>query len=138
MDRSLQGRYSVIYHCVLILSLCSMIHHSQPVADREFKIEAATFAAAWTADTITTHYWVTHCPNCVEGGGLWNGSRSTPKIMASWALVDVAAVIVSYEWKKRVTNRYLHPLWRVPMLVGSEEHTRSSIHNLRNLPLGVQ
>jgi hypothetical protein len=100
-----------------------------PTLDKEFIIEAVALATAWTADTISTHQWIQHCPTCYEVGGLFNGSRSTAKIMGAWALVDLGTGIVAYEWKKHVKNRYLHELWRVPMLVQTEGHTQSVIHN---------
>ena len=45
-----------------------------------------------------------------------------PKVMGAWAAVDVGAAAAAYEWKKHVHNRYLHPLWRVPMFVGTIGH----------------
>lgn len=102
---------------------------SQRVVDREFAVELAALAGAWTVDTISTHQTLSICPRCAEGGGLVNGSRSTPKIVLAAAAVDFAAAVVAYEWKKRVHNKYLHQLWRVPMLVRAEEHVEGAAGN---------
>jgi hypothetical protein len=99
------------------------------VVDREFWIEAGALGTAWTLDTVSTHQAFAVSPTRHEGGLLFNGSRSVPKIMGAWAAVDIGAVVVSYEWKKHVTNRYLHPLWRVPLLVGTIGHTDSAVKN---------
>jgi hypothetical protein len=109
-------------------------------ADKEFVIDASALATAWTLDTISTnqrfewcqkHYRnaLGHQPDCFENGGFFDGTRDTAKIMAAWAGVDAAAVIGSYEWKKHVHNKYLHFLWRVPLLVGTERHTQAAIEN---------
>jgi hypothetical protein len=100
---------------------------------REFRIDTAALAVAWTLDTISTHDWMKASPRHYEGGGLLNGSRSTPEIMGAWAAVDVGAVALSYEWKKHVHNRWLHPLWRVPLLIQMQGHTRCAIENWRRL-----
>lgn len=100
------------------------------VADREFWIDAGALGAAWTADTISTHYAFAAAPNHMEGGFIFHNSRSVPKIMGAWAAVDVGAVVASYEWKQHVHNRYLHPLWRVPLFVGIIGHDTSAIQNL--------
>lgn len=97
--------------------------------DREFWIEAGALGSAWTLDTISTHDSFAAKSSRYEIGGFFNGSRSVPKIMGAWAAVDVGAVVVSYEWKKHVRNRYLHPLWRVPLLVGTVEHDRAAVAN---------
>lgn len=106
---------------------------SKRVVDREFAIEFAALVGAWTVDTISTHGWIADCSACAEIGGLARGSRSTLKIMGENALVDAGLVLVAYEWKQRVHNKYLHPLWRVPMAFGTQGHVRAIIHNL-NLP----
>jgi hypothetical protein len=98
-------------------------------ADREYWIEAGAFATAWTLDTVSTHDAFAVSTTRHENGGLFNGSRSVPKIMGAWAAVDIGAAVTAYEWKKHVKNRYLHPLWRVPMLVGTFGHDRSAIQN---------
>ncbi len=95
-------------------------------ADREFWIETAAFGTAWTLDGISTH---NADPRAREAGIFFHGSRSTIKIMGAWAAVDVGAAVVAYEWKKHVRNRYLHPLWRVPMLAGTLGHDYSAIGN---------
>ena len=98
-------------------------------ADKEFWVCTSALATAWTLDTISTHQSFATHPHAYEVGGLFNGSRSVPKIMGAWAAVDIGAVVLSYEWKKHVRNRYLHPLWRVPLLIGAEGHTRAAINN---------
>lgn len=103
------------------------------VADREFRIDVALLAASWTFDTITTHEGRKGNPSVHEAGLLFNGSRSTPKVMSAWAAVDVGAVVLSYEWKKHIRNRWLHPLWRVPLLVGAAGHTQTAIGNWRSM-----
>jgi hypothetical protein len=100
------------------------------VADREFWAEAGAMGAAWTADTITTAHDFSQSPLDHEGGYLFNGSRSTAKVMGAWAAVDVGAAVAAYEWKKHVHNRYLHPLWRVPMAFMAVNHNEAMIHNL--------
>ena len=98
--------------------------------NREFWIITGALGAAWTADTISTHYAFAAAPNHMEAGFIFHNSRSVPKIMGAWAAVDVAAVVASYEWKEHVHNRYLHPLWRVPLFVGIIGHDTSAIQNL--------
>jgi hypothetical protein len=95
-------------------------------ADREYWIEAGAFATAWTLDGISTH---NADPRAREAGIFFPGTRSTAKIMGAWAAVDIGAAVVSYEWKKHVRNRFLHPLWRVPMLAGTFGHDYSAIGN---------
>ena len=104
-------------------------HLDAPVTGREFWIEAGALGTAWTLDTISTHAAFAGSPTRHEEGGLFNGSRSVPKIMGAWAAVDIGAAVAAYEWKKHVKNRYLHPLWRVPMLVGTMGHDRAAIGN---------
>lgn len=99
-------------------------------ADKEFWIETGGMAAAWTADTITTHNSFAENPAHHEVGELFTGTRSTAKVMGAWALIDIAAGITAYEWKGHITNRYLHPLWRLPVLLRSEDHIQSGIGNL--------
>jgi hypothetical protein len=99
------------------------------MADREFWIEAGALGTAWTLDAISTHSAFSANPTRHEEGGLFNGSRSVGKIMGAWAAVDIGATVAAYEWKKHVKNRYLHPLWRVPMLVGTIGHDRAAIGN---------
>ena len=110
-----------------LLSTPAMAQH-----DKEFWLSTAVVAASWSADVVTTSQSFARCRTCVENGGLFNGSRSTPKIMGAWAAVDIGAVVVSYEWKQHVHNRYLHPLWRVPLYVRVEGHTQAAFHNSQN------
>jgi len=95
-------------------------------ADHEYWIEAGAFAAAWTLDGISTQ---TADPRAREAGLFFPGTRSTAKIMGAWAAVDIGAAVVAYEWKKHVRNRFLHPLWRVPMPAGTVGHDYSAIGN---------
>ena len=101
------------------------------VADREFWIEAGAMGAAWTADTWSTHDWMQDSPYHYEVGGFFNGTRDTWKPSLAWGAVNIGSAILGYEWKKRVHNRYLHPLWRVPMLWRIGAHTQAAIHNWR-------
>ena len=114
---------------VMLLLASSANAQSVPHEDREFGMDTVALGAAWTMDTLSTHQSFARCSSCIESGGLFDGSRSTAKIMGAWALVDLGAVIVSYEWKRHVRNRWLHPLWRVPLLVGTEEHARAASGN---------
>ena len=100
--------------------------------DKEFWLSTAVVAASWSADTATTAQSFARCRTCVENGGLFNGSRSTPKIMGAWAAVDIGAVVLSYELKQHVHNGYIHPLWRVPLYVRIEGHTQAALHNSQN------
>lgn len=101
-------------------------HAERAPAGREFWLEAASLGAAWTLDTISTAQTYAHCPTCVEAGGLFNGERSTAKSQAAWGGIDIGAVVLAYEWKRRVHNKWLHPLWRVPMLVGAASHAQAA------------
>src|SRR5579863_610814 len=105
------------------------------VIDHEFIIDTIGMSAAWTADTVSTAQVWRRCLSCTEGGLLFTNSRSTPKIMGAWAAVDIAAVVTSYEWKKHVHNRWLHPLWRVPLLCRIEGHTAAAISNWQLQPV---
>jgi hypothetical protein len=132
---------------VVLLSAVPVFGQSLPdkparTIDREFVAETAALGAAWTADTLSTNsrfHWcdahygtrLTHQPDCFEGGGFFNGTRDTAKIMGAWAAVDLAAIGASYLWKRYVHNRYLHPLWRVPLIVCGEEHGRAAIGDIR-------
>lgn len=101
--------------------------------DLEFRVDTAALGTGWMLDTISTAQAQSHCNEgrCYEGGGLLNGYHSPASIMGTWAAIDVGAVVLSYEWKKHVHNRYLHPLWRVPLLIGTEQHTSAAIGNWR-------
>jgi hypothetical protein len=112
-------------------------------ADKEFVIDLSALATAWTLDTISTSQRFGWCqsrygttvgyqPDCFESGGFFNGTRDTAKIMGAWAAVDIGAAVLSYELKKHVHNRYLHPLWRLPLLIGAEQHTQAAIGNWRS------
>lgn len=101
-------------------------------ADREFWTEAGAMGAAWTMDTVSTHQSSVAHPTYHETGWLFTGSRSTPKIMGSWAIVDVGALVIAYEWKRHVHNKYLHPLWHVAMGQRTFAHAESAIGNWRN------
>jgi hypothetical protein len=103
------------------------------VVDREFKIEATALGAAWTADAISTQRSFAASPHRSEGGLLFPGSRNAVEISGAWAAIDVGAVVLSYEWKEHVHNRFLHPLWRVPLFVGIIGHSESAIHNSTQL-----
>lgn len=96
----------------------------QYAESREFRIDTAALTVAWTLDTISTY----QTPG-LENGIFFRGSRSTAKPMAAWAAVGIGAAAISYEWKRHVHNRFLHPLWRVPLLIGAECHTRAAIGN---------
>ena len=98
-------------------------------ADREFWIEAGALGAGWTLDTVSTAKVLSENSGMHEVGGLFHGSRSTAKVMGAWAAVDVGAAVAAYEWKKHVHNRYLHPLWRAPMFVGTIGHDQAAVGN---------
>lgn len=98
-------------------------------ADAVYWVEVGTMAAAWTADTVSTHDFFASTPNGHEAGYLFPGSRSTAQVMGAWAAVDVGAAVAGYEWKKHVRNRYLHPLWHAFMLYRIDEHAGAAIHN---------
>lgn len=100
-------------------------------AGPEYWSSVAALGIAWGMDTESTADLYHRLPNASEGGGLFDGSRSTPKIMAAWAGIDVGAMVGAYEWKRHVHNRYLHPLWRIPAIVGTQGHVRSAISNWR-------
>lgn len=97
----------------------------------EFWIEAGALGAAWSADTVSTHELLAANPNVYEVGGLFNGSRSTPKVMAAWAGVDLGMGFAAYEWKNHVHNRLLHPFWRAFLAVPIEWHIQAAVHNRR-------
>lgn len=102
----------------------------QHVANKEFWIEVALLGASWTADTISTQHAFNRFKDSHETGFFFTGSRSTAKIVSAAAAFDVGTIILSYEWKKHVHNRYLHPLWRVPLLLDIETHTvGGALHN---------
>lgn len=89
--------------------------HVSTVETKLYWAEVGTMAAAWTADTITTHQAFSANPATHEGGPFFPGTRSTAKVMGAWAAIDVGAAVAAYEWKQHVHNRYLHPLWHVFM-----------------------
>jgi hypothetical protein len=109
-------------------------------ANREFWLDTSALATGWTMDTISTNQRFNWCdqhygtrlgkqPGCFEGGGLFNGTRSTAKIMGADAAIDIGAIVFAYEWKKHVHNKYLHPLWRVPLLLQAGGHVQAAIGN---------
>jgi len=123
---------------LIALCLCASVAKAQalpavrvPSEDNEFRVDVAAVGTAWTMDTISTHMSHTD-PTAYEHGQLFNGSRSTPKIMGAWAVVDVGAIILSHEWKLHVTNKWLHPLWRVPLLVSAGGHGYAAIDNWKH------
>jgi hypothetical protein len=97
---------------------------------KEFWIETGVVAASWTADAITTHGMIEASPRNHEVGYLFTGSRSTPEIMGAWAAVDVGSVALAYEWKNHVHNRYLHPLWRLPLIYRVDGHLAGTVQNV--------
>ena len=98
-------------------------------ADRDFWIEAGAMGAAFTLDEVSTAQLLASNPNTMEVGYLAYGSRSMPKIAGEAALVDIGAVVVAYEWKRYVHNKYLHPLWHVPMAFRAVAHAQGAVHN---------
>ena len=131
-------KLSALVACLLLcpgLSADSLPDKPEPLTpehhrvDREFVAEASAFAISWTVDAISTGESHLRDPNCVEVGGIFNGSRNTAKVMTAWAAIDISAGIAAYEWKKHVHNRYLHPLWRLPMLIGAGGHIRATLAN---------
>jgi len=87
-------------------------------------------AAAWTADTVSTHYAFAANPDHHEVGWFFTGSRATAEPSAAWAAVDAGAVVAAYEWKKHVHNRYLHPIWHVFMLQRIVAHSEGTAGNV--------
>lgn len=98
---------------------------------REFKIDLAAMGVGWTLDTISTHQLFAAHPDFSEQGGLFNGSRSTPKIMCAWLAVDAGSAFIGYEWKNHVRNRWLHPFWRAWLIVPAVGHTQAAVGNWR-------
>ena len=98
-------------------------------AGREFWIDTAALATTWTLDTVSTAQAFGESPTHHETGFLFTGSRSTAKVMGAWAALDVAMAATGYEWKRHIHNRYLHPLWRVPMLWRVEGHMSAAVGN---------
>ena len=98
----------------------------QPVG-REFWADTAALGVAWTLDSVSTAQGFAQGGH--EIGPIFTGSRSAGKVMVAWAGVDLAAVVASYEWKKHVHNRVLHPFWRAFLLIPAEEHTHAAIGN---------
>lgn len=99
------------------------------VVDLDFKLEAGAMFAAWAADTITTHQVFEKYPLAYEVGLAGYGSRKTWDSAGPWLAVDAGMMLTSYEWKKHVTNKYLHPLWRLPMAWRTGFHANAAIHN---------
>ena len=120
----------------VLFLLCASVANAQalPAAhvyseDKEFRVEAAAVGVAWTMDTISTAHGMHERQYHYEVGNFYYGSRSTPKIMGAWGLVAIGAVAVSYEWKRHVTKKWLHPLWRVPLLMRTHDHLGGAIGN---------
>jgi hypothetical protein len=142
----------VLAAAAMIVLFCCGIGHAQGVVDvtqpeitvvqlpakpesraehREFVIEAGVMAASWAFDTAATQHSFNADPAIIEGGWIFPGSRSTAKVMGMWAIVDVGTAVVALEWKNHVHNKYLHPLWRVPMAWRIYGHTSLGIHDLK-------
>lgn len=102
---------------------------SKPVANKEFIIEAAAAGTALALDLDSTARNFSRCSTCYELSWPMRGERSVPKIAVSITAFDAAAVFASYEWKKHVKNKYLNPLWRVPLLALMAVHARSAAIN---------
>jgi hypothetical protein len=100
-------------------------------ANREFWVEAGAMGAAWTMDTVSTSQLFAGRSYKHETGWIYYGSRSTPKIMGTWAAIDLGTLVIAYEWKRHVRNRYLNPLWRAPMAWRTFGHTQSAFGNWR-------
>ena len=120
----------VIFLFALPLGAQELPNKPQPTADREFWTDTAALGTGWTFDTVTSHE-ILKRPGSYEGGLLFTGSSSTVEVMGAWAGIDLATIAISYEWKKHVHNRYLHPLWRVPLFIGAIGHTNAAIGNWR-------
>lgn len=117
--------------CVSLMIAALFSVNARADEKKQFWIEAGVMTSAWAADTISTHQAFESNRTRVEIGGIGNGTRNTPKIMASWGAIDFSAAILAFEWKRHVRNRYLHPLWHLPMLIRTEEHTQAAIGNWR-------
>lgn len=100
-------------------------------ADKEFWIETAAMSTAWTLDGISTHYAHDRCLTCTEQGYFFRGTRAQMKPLIAWGLIDVGAAVLSYEWKRHVHNKYLHPLWRIPIGQRTFAHSEGAINNWR-------
>jgi hypothetical protein len=106
---------------------------ADPVIDREFMAETAGAAIGWGMDVASTSQVFGACASCFENGNIRHGSRNTAAIAGEGAAIDLGGIILSYEWKKHVHNRFLHPLWRIPLLFIGEQHTAAAIGNWKNL-----
>jgi hypothetical protein len=100
-------------------------------ADREFKIEAAALVASNLADTVSTAQAFHRCSTCIEANRWYGGDRNMTKISLSSLAIDLGVASLSYEWKRHIHNRWLHPLWRAGLILQTESHTQAAIHNWR-------
>lgn len=106
-------------------------------ANKEYWLYVAALGTAWTMDTVSTHDVFSRYQNVHEGGVFFTGTRDTPKIMGAYALFDFGCAVGSYEMKRHIHNRYLHPLWRLPMLWQTGQHLDGSISNWQLKPTSI-
>jgi hypothetical protein len=96
--------------------------------DKTFAVAAWSYVGAYAADMISTHYAFQRCPACIEGGGLFNGSRSVGKISFAWGGVTMANVVAAHAWKRsaRDPERWA---WPAGLAVFGTMHAREAYLN---------
>lgn len=105
--------------------------------DKKFSVAAFTYVGAYGADMISTVVVWDKCSKlpqlqCSEGGGFFNGTRDAGRLAAAWGGIAVANIVISYEWKKHIKNRYIHDLWAAGMVYQGSQHVYGSVGNVRD------
>ena len=72
--------------------------------DKTFAVAAWSYVSAYAADMISTHYAFQRWAACIEGDGLFNGSRSAGKISFAWGGVTMANVVAAHAWKRNARD----------------------------------
>ena len=98
----------------------------QRTVDKSFIAATAALTLAWTADAISTRYWMAHCPTCTEAGLFAHGTRDFARSEIGTAAFDVGMGLAAYEWKRHVRNRVLNKLWLAPFAIQISAHSQAA------------
>lgn len=122
----------VLFACGVARAQDALPEKPHRVLDKKFIAATVFLAGAYAADMKSTSDGLHNCSNCFENGWFDHGGRNFPKIAAGEALFDAGLTVIAYEWKKRVRNKYLNPLWVAPFALQIDAHAQAAAFNTTN------